>query len=79
MIDERGIVQAFNEPACQLWGFTGTEVMGRNVKMLMPAPDRDMHDGYIKRYLETGKHKVLGMGRDVIALHKVRRSFASRG
>lgn len=70
MIDERGLIQAFNEPAEQLWGYKVTEVVGRNVKMLMPSPDRDRHDAYIKKYLETGKHKVLGMGRDLVALHK---------
>lgn len=46
------------------------EVVGRNVKMLMPNPERDRHDGYLKRYLETGKQRVFGMGRDVTAVHK---------
>ena len=58
------------QAAEQLWGYKLTEVVGRNVKMLMPAPDRDRHDSYVKRYLETGKHRVLGMGRDVVALQK---------
>lgn len=38
-----------------MWGWKLTEVVGRNVKMLMPNPERDRHDGYLKRYLETGK------------------------
>lgn len=53
-----------------LWGFKLSEVVGRNVKMLMPNPERDRHDGYLKRYLETGKQRVFGMGRDVTGVHK---------
>ena len=70
MIDEKGAIQGFNEPAEHLWGWKLTEVVGRNVKMLMPNPERDRHDGYLKRYLETGKQRVFGMGRDVTAVHK---------
>ena len=53
-----------------LWGFKLSDVVGRNVKMLMPNPERDRHDGYLKRYLETGKQRVFGMGRDVTGVHK---------
>ena len=58
------------QAAEQLWGWKLPEVVGRNVKMLMPNPERDRHDGYLKRYLETGKQRVFGMGRDVTAVHK---------
>src|SRR4029077_1726212 len=44
--------------------------LGHNVKMLMPDPDRSQHDAYLERYLTTGKHKIIGIGREVVALRK---------
>lgn len=53
-----------------MFGRKLTEVVGRNVKMLMPNPDRDRHDGYLERYLQTGKQRVFGLGRDLTGMHK---------
>jgi len=70
IIDEKATIHGFNKTASELLGFTLIEVVGKNVKMLMPNPDKQRHDGYITSYLRTGKAKVLGTGRDVVALHK---------
>lgn len=53
-----------------MFGWQLTELVGRNVKVLMPNPERERHDGYLRRYLETGKQRVFGMGRDLTAVHK---------
>jgi PAS domain S-box-containing protein len=53
VIDEGGVVTSFSAAAAQLFGYDAEEVIGGNVKMLMPAPYQEEHDGYISRYLET--------------------------
>jgi PAS domain S-box-containing protein len=70
VIDDRGAIQAFNPSAERLFGYRGDEVVGRNVSMLMPSPDRERHDVYIQHYLTTGEQKIIGIGREVIALRK---------
>jgi PAS domain S-box-containing protein len=69
-IDERGTVESLNQAACQLFGFAADEVIGENVKMLMPQPYRDEHDQYVHNYLQSGQAKIIGIGREVVGLRK---------
>jgi two-component system sensor kinase FixL len=70
VIDERGIVQSFSAAAERVFGWTASEVLGRNVKMLMPQPYRGDHDGYIGHYLGTGERRIIGIGRIVVGERK---------
>src|SRR4029453_6785885 len=70
VIDARGYIEAFNPAAERIFGFSEAEVLGQNVTVLMPAPYRDEHDGYLARYLETGIAKIIGSGRDVTGLRR---------
>jgi len=70
VIDERGLIQAFNPSAERLFGYSLNEVLGRNVNMLMPSPDRERHDGYIHQYLTIGEQKIIGIGREVTGRRK---------
>ena len=65
VIDSRGRIEAFNHAAEQMFGYPEAEVLGQNVRMLMPEPDRSRHDGYIHHHLETGERKIIGIGRTV--------------
>jgi PAS domain S-box-containing protein len=69
-ISERGSIETFNRAACDIFGYEENEVMGENIKILMPAPFRNEHDGYLDNYLRTGEKKIIGIGREVTGLRK---------
>jgi PAS domain S-box-containing protein len=64
-IDQLGIIHSFTPAAGRIFGYTPDEVMGRNVKMLMPNPHRDAHDSYLSNYQTTGVARIIGIGREV--------------
>ncbi len=69
-ITERGIVESMNPAAEQLFGYEASEVLGNNISMLMAAPDRQNHDAYLHRYLETRQPRIIGIGREVTGRRK---------
>jgi two-component system, LuxR family, sensor kinase FixL len=70
VIDENGIMMSFSAAAQVLFGYTEDETIGRNVSMLMPSPDRERHDAYLERYLDTGEKRIIGTGRIVFGQRK---------
>jgi len=70
VIDAHGTVEAFNRGAERLFGYEASEILGRSVKVLMPSPYREEHDGYIDRYVSTGEARIIGIGREVSGRRK---------
>jgi two-component system sensor kinase FixL len=70
VIDDQGTIHSFSLAAERLFGWTAQEVIGRNIKMLMPPSYAAEHDGYIERFLRTGEARLMGSYRQVTGLHK---------
>ncbi len=70
IIDEAGLIQSFSPSAERLFGYVASEVIGKNVSILMPSPHRELHDSYIERYLATGERRIIGIGRVVSGARK---------
>ena len=69
-IAANGSIETLNDAALRLFGYAASELVGRNVSMLMPQPFQREHDGYLHRYLTTGEKRIIGIGREVIGLRK---------
>ncbi|HER25971.1 MAG TPA: PAS domain-containing sensor histidine kinase, partial [Rhodospirillales bacterium] len=75
-INEKGIIDTFNPAAERMFGYQARDVIGKNIKKLMPQPYRREHDGYLLEFLKTGKARVIGIGSEVIGRRKDGSTFA---
>ena len=74
-IDQRGIIETLNPAAAAIFEYEADEVIGNNISMLMPEPDRSKHDNYIHNYQHTGVKKIIGIGREVLGRKKSGKTF----
>lgn len=77
-IDDKGIIEHLNPAALELFGYEKSELVGKNVSVLMPEPDRSRHDGYIHNYNTTGTKHIIGIGREVNGKRKNGSTFPFR-
>src|SRR3546814_9024256 len=70
VIADRGLILSFSAAAERLFVYDEAELLGANVSILMPSPDRERPDGYIQRYLRTGEKRIIGIGRVVFGQRK---------
>lgn len=78
VIDEKGIMVSFSQTAERLFGYAQEDVVGKNVSILMPSPDRERHDEYLERYLSSGVPRIIGIGRIVTGLRADGTTFPMR-
>jgi PAS domain S-box-containing protein len=78
VIDQRGTMKSANLATCTMFGYAEEELIGHNVRMLMPNPYKDEHDGYIRNYRETGRARIIGIGREVRGRRKSGQVFPMR-
>ena len=74
-IDDRGRIGTFNDGAARIFGYDADEVVGRRVSVLMPEPYRSEHAGYLDAYRETGRRRIIGIGREVVGRRKSGATF----
>lgn len=74
-MDAKGTVRTFNRACESMFGRTAIEVVGQNIKMLMPSPYHEEHDGYLSRYQQTGEARIIGKEREVDGERKDRSTF----
>ena len=74
-IDEHGLIETVNPAAERIFGYRAAELAGKNVSVLMPAPYRTQHDGYLEQYRQTGHAKIIGIGREVSGRRKDGKTF----
>jgi two-component system, LuxR family, sensor kinase FixL len=70
IINDRGLIESINPSACRLFQYEPQEVIGKNIAILMPSPDREKHDSYLDNYKHTGIGHIIGYGRDVLGRKK---------
>jgi len=75
LIDHEGVIRNFNPGAERIFGYQADEVIGHNISILMPAPHRLAHDGYLQRYSDTGEARMMRAPREVEALRKSGEAF----
>mgnify|MGYP006275576231 CR=1 FL=1 len=69
-INQHGIIQSYSDNSQNLFGYQPDDVVGENIRILMPESVGKKHDTYLKNYLETGQANIIGKGRELTARHK---------
>ncbi|MBP7483289.1 MAG: PAS domain S-box protein [Lacunisphaera sp.] len=68
--DESGTILSVNRSATQIFGYTANEMVGQNLRILMPSPNREAHDAYLQRYRESGEKRIIGQIRELTGIRK---------
>jgi two-component system sensor kinase FixL len=69
-IDEAGSIESINPAITRIFGYAPDELVGQNIKVLMPSPYREQHDAHLETYRKTGVQRIIGRSREVVGLRK---------
>lgn len=69
-MNEDRLIETVNTATERIFGYARDEMVGQNIRMLMPQPYRDLHDSYVNDYLRTGVKKIIGVGREAVGQRK---------
>ena len=69
-INQNGLIESFNPSAERIFGYSANEIVGKNITYIMPSPHKEMHDKYLDNYIQTGNKKIIGIGREVVGIHR---------
>jgi len=69
-MNEQSVIETVNSSTERIFGYLREELVGQNIKILMPQPYRARHDGYVGAYLRSGEKKIIGIGREVVGQRK---------
>jgi len=74
-INSEAIVTSVSPTCASIFGYAQSELVGQNIKILMPEPFRSGHDSYVRNYTATRRAKILGFGRDTLGRKKTGEIF----
>ncbi|MXP48269.1 PAS domain S-box protein [Altererythrobacter luteolus] len=78
VINSTGEIISFSQGAEKMFGYQEAELVGKNVSLLMPSPDREAHDGYLRHYITTGERRIIGTGRIISAIRHTGEVFPAK-
>lgn len=70
LVDSRGEVQFLNRACGRLLGYAPEALVGERIEVLVPGPSRSRHEAYVESFLRSPSVRRMGVGRDVVALHR---------
>ena len=74
-IDDTGIIESINPSACVLFAYSQEELIGKNISVLMPSPNKEAHNNYLQHYKKSGEAHIIGIGRELIGQTKQGNQF----
>jgi two-component system, LuxR family, sensor kinase FixL len=77
LFDHEGRIELLNHAGERMFGYNEEEVVGLKVNILLPEPYRSQHEDYLRRYIEAGEPRIIGIGRELLAKRRDGSDFSA--